>query len=139
MARECSDHTREIRKGSKAKQRSNGPRVDETRVAQLVAQLSILLHWSYLYPKLKYLECHYRRVRINISENISCELHDWHPTPCRDLNHANDHYIATFDSTLSDPPLITSRIETLGVRLASLVGENESQFPYCSHSEEARP
>jgi hypothetical protein len=59
-----------------------------------------------------------------ISKNVSGKLHDRHPTPCRDLNHANDHYIAALDPTLPDPPSTTSRVEKLGVRLASLLGEN---------------
>jgi len=73
-----------------------------------------------------------------LSKNVSCKLHNRHPTPCSDLNHANNDYIAALDPTLPDPPSTTSRVDTFGVRLASLVGENESQyttFLYCSGSE----
>jgi len=68
-----------------------------------------------------------------ISKNVSCKLHNRHPTPCRDLNHADYHYIAALDSTLPDPPSTTSRIETLGVRLASLEkGVYRSPYVMCN-------
>jgi hypothetical protein len=73
--------------------------------------------------------------QIQILENVSSKLHNRHPAASRDLDHANYHYIAALDSTLPDPPSITSRVETLGVRLASLMGENQSQYmiaSYCS-------
>jgi hypothetical protein len=39
-----------------------------------------------------------------LSYNVTIELQDWHPTPCRDMNCANNYDVAPLD--IADMPLL---------------------------------
>lgn len=140
MVRPCGKAGKQREAEGRKESNSTG-RASRRRVLLITVRRTVVARYSMYSLQVPSLKCPSVSLppsQNQISKNISCKLHNRHPTPCRDLNHPNDQYLAALDPTLPDPPSTTSWVDTLWVRLASLVGENKSQytmFPYCSGSE----